>query len=498
MPWRDLNRDQGWLMPPSLSELLGADHPARVVAAFVDALSREEWTGLGVELEARKRGVPAYHPRALLGVWIYGFMTGVRSSRKLEEACRESLPYIWLTGGQQPDHNTLWRFYQSHRDAMRNLLRKTVQTAVKLDLVDWALQAVDGTKIAGTAANKWTFTQSQLRRLERKTDEVIAELERSHERDHAPPRTRLSGDLRDARQLIERVKQARRDLEESGQRFISLVDVDARLMKRARGGSVTGYNAQAVAARLRSKSDVEEPAAEDPRPYGGIMLLAAEVSQKQVDFGELPQMVDAAAETGTRADVTVADAGYFSAATLGALKERGITIVMPETKPVSDHPYHWRHFDYDAQRDRYICPEGAELKPRQRRMGRGTPARMYAADGETCQACPAFGDCTTSKLGRTITVSEQAEALEEHRRWMSTDRAQEAMHRRAGLIEPVFGIIKERQAGRRFLLRGIEPVRAEWSLLAIAFNLRALSKHWKPVLTMLEEARTMPLAILRD
>ena len=68
-------------------------------------------------------GAPAYHPRALLSVWLYGFMTGVRSCRKLEAACRDQIPYLWLTGWQHPDHNTLWRFYKGHRQAMWEAVR---------------------------------------------------------------------------------------------------------------------------------------------------------------------------------------------------------------------------------------------------------------------------------------------------------------------------------------------------------------------------------------
>ena len=77
-------------------------------------------------------GAPAYHPRALLSVWLYGFMTSVRSCRKLE-ACRDQIPYLWLTGWQHPDHNTLWRFYRRHRQNMRELFRRTVRTAVAMD-----------------------------------------------------------------------------------------------------------------------------------------------------------------------------------------------------------------------------------------------------------------------------------------------------------------------------------------------------------------------------
>ena len=130
MPLREMGREQMWMLPPTLDELLPLDHPARFVAEFVDALDREDWGELGVKIDGEVLGAPAYHPRALLSVWLYGFMTGVRSCRKLEAACRDQIPYLWLTGWQHPDHNTLWRFYRGHRQAMRKLFERTVRTAV--------------------------------------------------------------------------------------------------------------------------------------------------------------------------------------------------------------------------------------------------------------------------------------------------------------------------------------------------------------------------------
>ena len=100
-----------WLLPPALEELIPTDHPARLVAEFVDAFDREGWAEIDVQIDGDPKGAPTYHPRALLSVWLYGFMTDVRSCRKLETACLEQLPFLWLTGWQHPDHNTLWRFY---------------------------------------------------------------------------------------------------------------------------------------------------------------------------------------------------------------------------------------------------------------------------------------------------------------------------------------------------------------------------------------------------
>ena len=92
MPLRDLDREQMWLLPPSLDELLPQDHPARFVGEIGDALTREDWSELGVDMDGDSMGAPAYCPRALLSVWVYGFKGGVRWCRKLETACRDQIP----------------------------------------------------------------------------------------------------------------------------------------------------------------------------------------------------------------------------------------------------------------------------------------------------------------------------------------------------------------------------------------------------------------------
>ena len=86
MPRRNLSREQAWLLPPSLDDMLPEDHAVRFVAALVGELDAGDWSDLGVDAEPQRRGAPSYPPEALLSIWLYGFMTGVRSSRKLEES----------------------------------------------------------------------------------------------------------------------------------------------------------------------------------------------------------------------------------------------------------------------------------------------------------------------------------------------------------------------------------------------------------------------------
>ena len=551
MPWREWDREQVWLMPPSLDEVLADDHPARLVAAFVDSLTAAEWAELGVDLGGQALGAPAYHPRALLGIWLYGFMTGVRSARRLETAGREQLALQWLSGYQQPDHNTLWRFYREHRNQLRGLLRHTVQIAARLGLVDWALQAVDGTKVAGSASSSRTYDAQQLERLLERTERAIADLEAQNEAGDEPAAPRLPADLAEAQRLRAEVLAARQALAASERRHVNLTDPDARLLRGA-GGYLTGYNAQAMAVTVRYEAgaagpledavseghdgdagggehigdeesenrsgkgedvgnegneDAEDEGREDAggedeggeepgedrsdddddeaggadearTRSGGLLITAADVTQDPTDQAQLLPMIEAAEQSGgPAAGLTLADAGYFSAANLAACAARATPVAIPEARCPTAHPYHHSRFAYDPGADCYQCPEGRllsfqRLKHRRKRAS----VRVYAAHAADCLACPAFGRCTTSQRGRRIEVSLHADALTAHRHWMQTAEARDAFRRRKQLIEPVFGIIKEQQAGRRFLLRGLEAVRSEWTLLAVAFNLRTLAK----------------------
>ena len=472
MPLRDMDREQMWLLPPSLDELLPLDHPARFVAVFVDALDKEGWAELGVEINGDPLGAPAYHPRALLCVWLYGFMTGVRSCRKLEAACRDQIPYLWLTGWQQPDHNTLWRFYKEHRQAMRRLFKRTVRTAVAMQLVDLAVQAVDGTKVAANATRDRTYDAERGRRLLDRLEKAIEDLEAQNEEGEDAPAVHLPEELADKRALREQVRQAMDDLaSQEGLRHINLTDKDARLMK-TRHGIVPGYNAQSMVSPI----EVDDEAS-------GMLITAVDVVDDPTDYGQFTPMLEQAEETtGTKACMTLADAGYYSGSNLSECAGRGQGVAMPETsqRQSRGHPYHKDRFAYDESSDSFMCPQGKALPfERIHISSKGAHFRFYRAPGAVCRACPAFGVCTKSKNGRNVSVGPYDAALRRHRAWMATSAAKEVYKLRKQLVEPVFGIIKEQRAGRRFLLRGLANVAAEWTVLATAFNLRTLWRVWR-------------------
>ncbi len=450
-----------------MDELIPVDHPARFVAAFVDGLDRSAWMELGVAPEGEPLGAPEYHPRALLSVWVYGFMTRVRSSRKLEGACRDQLPYLWLTGWQRPDHNTLWRFYREHRKAMRRLFTRSVQTAVQVGLVDMAVQAVDGTKVAGNAAKERTYDREGLQRLLERTEATISELEMENETGDDPPPPRLPDALTKAERLRNEVKEAMQKLAaQEGRTRVNLTDEDAVLVK-SRQGIVTGYNAQAVVSPLGSGATGRS----------GLVITAVEVVADPTDTAHLVPMLEQAKEnTGRGATVSLADAGYHSGANVEACAGKELVIAMPEAQQRAlSRPYHKDRFGYDKRTDTYSCPQGQALPLRRTKSSRGAVVREYRAAGVVCRVCPAFGECTKNGVwGRRVQTGPHDAALRRHRTWMETQEAKTAYSKRKELVEPAFGILMEQMGLRRFLLRGLENVRAEWSMLATAFNLWTL------------------------
>ena len=472
MPLRPMGREQMWMLPPTLDELLPLDHPARFVAEFVDALDREDWGELGVKIDGEVLGAPAYHPRALLSVWLYGFMTGVRSCRKLEAACRDQIPYLWLTGWQHPDHNTLWRFYKGHRQAMRKLFERTVRTAVAMKLVDLAVQAVDGTKVVANASVNRSYDAEGLRGLLDRLERAITDLEAQNEAGEEAAVARLPQKLADKEVLREQVKHAMADLaSQKRHRRINLTDPEARLMK-GRQGIVAGYNAQAMVSPMETDGGATS-----------MLVTAVDVVDAANDNALLVPMMEQAEETtGTKSQMTLADAGYFAASHLAECDRRGQKVVVSEARQrFLEDPYHKDRFTYDEHSDSFRCPQGRTLAVVRIQHANGVPLRLYRAAGAVCQACPAFRACTRAKeIGRSLAIGPHDEVLRRHRSWMSTSVAQEAYRLRKQLVGACLRNHQGATGGTEVpAARPGVNVAAEWTMLATAFNLRTLCRVWR-------------------
>ena len=165
---------QQFLFPPCLEDWVGADHPARFIRVFVEALDLPK---LGFPERPSAEGRPPYANDLMLKVWLYGYLTRIRATRELERACREHLSLLWLTGRHTPDHNTLWRFWHENRKALREVFRAGVKVAAEQGLVGMVCHAVDGTKIRAVASGRTMEKRKDLEKALAQVEKSITEME---------------------------------------------------------------------------------------------------------------------------------------------------------------------------------------------------------------------------------------------------------------------------------------------------------------------------------
>ena len=213
---------------------------------------------------------------------------------------------------------------------------------------------------------------------------------------------------------------------------------------------------------------------------GGMFVTAIDAVQDAEDHHQLVNMLERAEEmTGKKADITLADAGYHSGVNLAACEERKQIVAIPEPQEQREQPPYHNDFSYDANNDSYTCPMGQTLKFLETRSVVTKIVRVYGGLGAVCRLCSAFGVCTKNRYrGRELLIGRYDTLLRNHRNWMTTPLAKIVYRRRKELSEPTFGIMKEQMDFRRFLLRGLENIKAETFMVATAFNLRSLYRIW--------------------
>jgi len=481
---KPIDADYGttWLLPPSLEELVPRDPPSRFIREFVDAL---DLPALGFAEQRSEEGRPPYANRLLLKVWLYGYWQAIRSPRKLEQACREHLSLLWLTGMKVPDHNTLWRFWQANKKALRALHRQSVHLAMRAGLVSLVLLAVDGTKIEAVASGHSGWTEKYMRKLLQQLDSVLdrTESEIEHNAKEQQGEYRLPESLAERQALRQAVVEGLKELKQSGRGHYHPHEPEAHRMKCVSNNRFA-YNAQAVADE---KSGI---------------IVACDVTSKENDVGQLPLMLKQARENiqsapkedQTQPETTVdsattaaqpvpkpltavADTGYGAAADIAAAQADGFEVVtsLPEGAPKKDKPYHSSNFQYDAVKDVCICPQKQALLFTGHKKRRGQDVRVYRC---RCKDCPVVAQCTREPKGRTVEIGQHHAVVVAMRQTLATEQGKARLKRRAAIIEPRFASVKARQGFRRWTVRGVEKVKAQWDLLCLTANLQTLFSRW--------------------
>jgi transposase len=450
-------RTQLLLLPEAVDDYVGADNPVRFIDAFVDGL---DLSAVGFSRVAPKAtGRPGYAPGDILKLYIYGYLNRVRSSRRLEMECHRNIEVIWLLRALKPDFKTIADFRSGNRAAFLHVFRQFVLLCRRLDLFGRELLAVDGTRIKAVNNKDRNFTKTALEKFITAADERLNEyLRRLDEGDVAEAGTGGSRTKNLAEKIAALHKKRGQygallaELERTGESQVSLTDPDSRAMAAYTKVGV-GYNIQ-IAVDAKNKMIVEQA-----------------VTNQVVDMGLLAQT---AAPARAILDVenidVVADRGYFKIEDIEACENVGLTPYVPRPQrgsSVSNDFFRKDEFRFDAARDVYICPAGQTLSPNHNGWLRDLKKIDYS-NPAACPICPLRSRCTTNR--RRVSRLENEAVLDRMAARLKV--RPEILDRRRETVEHPFGSIKQWMNQGTFLMRGLDKVRAEFSLTALAYNLR--------------------------
>lgn len=455
MAYREGDRCQMTLLPPVIEDYVGQNDPVRVYDAIIEAIDIKE---LGLDIDSSQVGNPAYDPKTMLKLLVYGYSYGWRSSRKLERACHHNLSFIWLMGGLKPDHKTIANFRRDNQEVVKNILRQTARLCIKLDLIEGNCIFTDSTKVRGAASISETRTrqgwEEKLKEIDQSIEQLLKECNETDERE-AGSLVEVQQELQDKQKLQHKIKGLLDQMDIEKRQKINGTDTDCVNFK-GRQGSHAGYSAHIT---------VDEK-------HG--LIVSADVVSENNDYKQFSSQIEQAVDTlGKSCQTAVADAGYWN----NSLKEtivKQIDVIVPSRQQAqhepSDEPFSRGKFCHDSANNQYICPEGKRLKYSHYSTKKGH--YIYRIEkASLCLECPHFGLCTESQRGRSIIRLKEEELREKLEVRYASEEGQTIYKKRKEKVESPFGHIKRNLNGGAFLVRGLRAVKAEWALLASCFNI---------------------------
>lgn len=486
--FRPYSQDQMLLLPPSLADFLDESHPAHVVNDLVEKLD------LAVLLKRYgDMGQPAYHPRLMLKVILYGFSVGIFSSRKLQRACQENLAFKYLAGMETPAFKTFIEFRRRHVDDMKAVFIETVKLARELGLAKLGTVALDGCKVAADTSKHKAMSygrmQEEEQRLRQEMEQLLKQADEADAREdeeHGPDDDgyRLKEELARRESRLKKIEAAKAALEEREKKAnpgkavdpkkqISFADHDARCHTKKGDGTRYVYNAQA-AVDMESQVIVENHIEESVQD---AQAAKPALENMQRDLGQLPGKL-------------VADAGYGNQDTLKTCTDMGVRAVCATAREGEDKEAgKLDAFGYDKERDRFTCPHSHAFAFDHERATDGK--RTYRSEGPVTCKC---GHYAVADGRSVLTVWPSHLAKRELKRIMEEPGHRELYRRRKCTVEPVFGQIQVGMGFDRFFYRGRDKVRSEWNLVCAALNIKKVATRvrsaggWAAMMARREES----------
>jgi len=473
---RGIDREQTLLLPETIEDYVAADNPVRFIDAFVSSLDLH---ALGfARAIAAYTGRPAYEPGALLRLYLYGYLHRIRSSRQLEKECHRNLELIWLLRKLAPDFKTIADFRRDHRAGFKAVHRQFHLLCHQLKLFGGELVAIDGTKLAAVNARDRNFNRKKLEELIARADARLADYLKDLEagdtaeaHEETITRAELEEKIAALRDKKDWHEELLGRLEDEDEKQLSTTDEDARKMHVGQS-TIIGYNAQsAVDAKHK-------------------LIVADDVTNDVTDYQQLHAMATEAKETLAVEQLeAVADQGYYNNADVSLCVEKGITPYITKADTSANSVlglYAKKDFTYDPEKDVYRCPAGAELTHRFNTYELGRALRYYRTN--VCAKCPLKSQCTRNKRNRTIT-REQDEHLMEAMA-ARVKKHPDKLRQRKALVEHPFGTIKRWFGYTHFLLKGLDRVRGEWTLITLCYNLKRVLNlvRFEPLMKAMRES----------
>ncbi len=441
------NRDQATLFPERLDDLIGEDNAVRVIDAFVDSLDLK---ALGfARIETKATGRPPYHPGDLLKLYLYGYMYRIRSCRRLERECHKNIEVLWLLNRLAPDFKTIANFRVDNRKALLNVCAAFVQFCRSQSLYGGDTVAIDGSKFAADNAPSRVLRKkdlaNELSRLDARIGAWLDELDDDDE-DEPPGGGNTKAALEALEAERENLTEQIQSLDAKRLAVQPATDPDARVMKHK-----IGYNVQ---TSVDSKHH---------------LIVDVDVVQSPVDQDQLYRMARRSQwQLKEKKLQVLADAGYSSGRHLKRCQAHGMTPYVPVNRGINNQGngqlFDKSAFTYHADGDYYACPAGQRLP----KKTRSKADRLYLYTSKACGNCRLRAQCTTGKQ-RWVSRHFEEDVLNE-----VADRTEAnplMMRRRKAMVEHPFGTLKRRMDGGRFLVRGIQKVKAEMALAVTAYNL---------------------------
>ena len=451
------NRDQSILFVQCLDEIISSDNDVRIIDLFVESINITDFKFI---VKTSSEGRPAYHPKDLLKLFVYGYLNSIRSSRTLEKECHRNIEVMWLMKQLAPDHNTIANFRRDNQKAIRHVFRHTVSIAQQFNLIGGKLIAGDSTKLRAQNSKKNNFNEHKIEQhivyIENKLNEYTSALETADE-DH---KKRIAEEVQKQNNRKDFYNDLNNRLQQSNDKQISTSDPDSRQMITRNNITEVAYNIQTVVdAKHCLPIDYKVTNENDSKAMGNMLRRTKTILQHN-NFTALY------------------DKGYHTGSEIKKAVEMGIDIMVAVPGIAAfapDHQYNIDKFIYDTNSDTYRCPEQQVLTTNGNWYQKTQRYIYFVKHYKTnaCSHCASLALCTKNKRGRLLERSEYQSYIEQNKKNIETNNG--IYKQRQAIVEHPYGIIK-RQWGFYYITtkKGIQRAGADVGLMFTAYNLRRL------------------------